>query len=246
MAKLTSKDSKAIAIALTAWGIIFIGSGYTLKEMERPVNVTKTKLEIVQRRVAQKKTNELKLKDIELEINTPLSLDIKDYLDNAEEIDNQTLRSLKLDTSMINITEAGTYKYTIIFKKKKYNGSCIIKEKALPNLELKLNNLKLSKGTSLSTDLSVYISQPLDVEIKKNIILDLSAVSTTENGTYQYTITYNNRLYTGTIEVYEPQTKVITPPNSPKEDNDTENKDDNSQPETKTEKEIEKNNIEEK
>ena len=65
MAKLSNKDSKVIAIALTAWGIIFIGSGYTIKAMDKPVHVTKTKLEIVQKRVAQKKTNELRLKDIE-------------------------------------------------------------------------------------------------------------------------------------------------------------------------------------
>lgn len=245
MKKLTKKELKLVSITIATWGLLFAGSGLVMNSVQKPPKIIKSKFEVTSKRVSEAKTNEIKLKDIELEINTPLSLDIKDYLDNAEEIDNQTLRSLKLDTSMINITEAGTYKYTIIFKKKKYNGSCIIKEKPLPNLELKLNNLKLSKGTSLSTDLSVYISQPLDDEVKKNIILDLSAVSTTENGTYQYTITYNNRLYTGTIEVYEPQTKVITP-NSPKEDNDTENKDDNSQPETKTEKEIEKNNIEEK
>ena len=238
MAKLTSKDSKVIAIALTAWGIIFIGSGYTIKSLDKPVNVTKTKLEIVQRRVSQKKTNELKLKDIELEINTPLSLDVKDYLDNAEEIDNETIKSLKLDTSMVNITEAGTYKYTINFKKKKYNGNCTIKEKPLPNLELKLNNLKLARGSSLSTDLSVYISQTLEEEVKKNIILDLSAVSTTETGIYQYTVTYNNRLYTGTIEVYEPQTKVITP-NSPKDETDNQedkSKDDQQQTEKEEEK----------
>lgn len=238
MAKLNSKDSKVIAIALTAWGIIFIGSGYTIKSLDKPVNITKTKLEIVQRRVSQKKTNELKLKDIELEINTPLSLDVKDYLDNAEEIDNETIKSLKLDTSMVNITEAGTYKYTITFKKKKYNGNCTIKEKPLPNLELKLNNLKLARGSSLSTDLSVYISQTLEEEVKKNIILDLSAVSTTETGIYQYTVTYNNRLYTGTIEVYEPQTKVITP-NSPKDDTDNQedkSKDDQQQTEKEEEK----------
>ena len=238
MAKLNSKDSKVIAIALTAWGIIFIGSGYTIKSLDKPVNITKTKLEIVQRRVSQKKTNELKLKDIELEINTPLSLDVKDYLDNAEEIDNETIKSLKLDTSMVNITEAGTYKYTITFKKKKYNGNCTIKEKPLPNLEFKLNNIKLAWGSSLSTDLSVYISQTLEEEVKKNIILDLSAVSTTETGIYQYTVTYNNRLYTGTIEVYEPQTKVITP-NSPKDDTDNQedkSKDDQQQTEKEEEK----------
>ncbi len=238
MAKLTSKDTKVIAIALTAWGIIFIGSGYTIKAMDKPVNVVKTKLEVVQRRVSQKKTNELKLKDIELEINTPLSLDVKDYLDNAEEIDNETIKNLKLDTSMINITEAGTYKYTITFKKKKYNGTCFIKEKPLPNLELKLNNLKLPRGSSLSTDLATYISQTLEEDVKKNIILDLSAVSTTETGIYQYTVTYNNRLYTGTIEVYEPQTKVITP-NSPKDEEDNQedkNKDNSSQTEKEEEK----------
>lgn len=219
MAKLTNKESKIIAIVLTAWGIIFIGSGYTIKTMDKPVKETKTELQILQKRVSQKKTNELKLKDIELEINTPLSLNIKDYLENIEEIDNETINSLKLDTSMVNITEAGTYKYTIIFNKKKYNGNCTIKEKPLPNLELKLNNLKVPTGTTLSTNLEVYISETLEEEVKKNIILDLSKISTTETGIYQYTITYNNKLYTGTIEVYEPQSKDIIADNQTEDEN---------------------------
>ena len=218
MAKLTNKESKIIATVLTAWGLIFIGSGYTINAMDKPVKENKTELQILQKRIAQKKTNELKLKDIELEINTPLSLNIKDYIENIEEIDNETIESLKLDTSMINITEAGTYKYTIVFNKKKYSGNCTIKEKPLPSLELKLNNLKVPIGTTLSTNLEVYISETLEEEIKKNIILDLSKISTAETGIYQYTITYNNKLYTGTIEVYEPQSKDIITDSSKEEE----------------------------
>lgn len=223
MAKLTIKDKRIISVALATWGILLIGSGYTINILDKPVATKKSNLQIVQKRVAQKKTNEIKLKDIELEVNTPLSLNVKDYLDNSEEIDQDTIKSLKLDTSTINITQPGTYKYTISFKKKKYNGTCIIKEKDLPKLELSLKNLKLSKGSSLSTELATYINETLTDEVKNNIILDLSAVSTTEPGIYQYSVTYNNRLYTGTIEVYEPQTKIITPNNTEDKNNDKEN-----------------------
>lgn len=232
--KLSSKDIRTISFVLAIWGLLFIGSGYTMTIITEPVTVNKNKLEIIQKRVAQRKTNEIKLKELELEINTPLSLNIKDYLNNPEEIDDEIIKTLKLDTSTININEPGTYKYTVTFKKKKYIGQCTIKEKPLPKVEITLKNLKLPIGSSLSTDVATYIVGPLIDEVKNNIILDLSTISTTETGIYQYTVTYNNQLYTGTIEVYEPQTKVITPnKNEEKEENEVLNKDTNTEEEKK-------------
>lgn len=211
MHKLTSKETKAISLALTAWGILLITSGTIMNYSAKPTRIVRHKLEVTQKRVAETKTNEIKLKTITTQINEPLSVKVEDYLENSDQLDITILKKLKLDTSMVNINEAGTYKYTITFDKKQYNGIYTIKEKELPKVELTLKNLKISLGSAISTEISTYVEEILTEEIKNNIILDLSAISTSEAGIYQYTITYNQRLYTGTIEVYEPQMKVITP-----------------------------------
>ena len=209
--KFTRKETKAISIALASWGILLIGSGGILTTMQEPAKVTKTKLEVIQKRVAEAKTNEIKLKDMTLEINQPLSVDVKDYLENIEELDDSVIKALKLDTSMVNINQAGTYTYTISFKKKKYNGTFVIKEKELPQVDLTLKNLSLEVGSALSTNLSTYINEPIADEVKNNITLNLTAVNTMQPGNYQYTVTYDGRLYTGTIEIYEPQPTILTP-----------------------------------
>ena len=118
MGKLTSKDTKIISIALATWGILFISSGYTMNVMTKPQTVITKELEITQKRVAQRKTSEIKLQEMISTIDEPLSLNVRDYLINVENIDSETIKSLKLDTSTVNITEAGTYKYTITFNKK--------------------------------------------------------------------------------------------------------------------------------
>ncbi len=220
MGKLTNKETRIISIALTSWGLILTGSGYAMQGMTntKPA-VIKNDLEVVHKRVAEVKSNEIKLKDIELEINNTLSVDVKDYLENVDEIDSDTLKELKLDTSTIKTTEAGNYTYTISYKKKKYNGTVIIKEKKLPDVDLTINNLSLTIGSPLSTDKQIYIKETLTDEVKESIIIDLTQVNTQKTGTYKYTVTYNGILYTGTITVYEPQQKVLTPSNGT-EDND--------------------------
>ena len=64
MGKLTSKDTKIISIALAAWGILFISSGYTMNVMTQPQTVITKELEITQKRVAQRKTSEIKLQEL--------------------------------------------------------------------------------------------------------------------------------------------------------------------------------------
>lgn len=211
MKKITNKEKKVLSLTLAVWGIVLISSGTIMQINTKPIIEKKLNLTITQKRVAESKTNEIKLKDIVLEMNQPLSLDIKDYLENTNEISNNVLKSLKLDTSMINITQAGTYTYTISYKKKKYNGTCIIKEKELPKVEITLKNLTLEKGTTLSTNLSTYITEQLSEEVKNNITLNLTNVDTTQAGNYQYSVTYNGKLYTATITIYEPQPTILTP-----------------------------------
>ena len=144
-----------------------------------------------------------------------------------------------LDTSMVKTSEPGTYTYTVSYKKKKYNGTLVIKEKELPNVDLTVNNLTLTIGSPLSTDKQIYVKETLTDEMKEAIIIDLTKVNTTKAGNYEYTVIYNNISYTGHIEVIEPQTKVILPPNG------TEDKKDNQDnKENKEDKDSENNNTE--
>lgn len=239
MGKLTIKETRIISLALASWGIILTGSGLTMNLMTKPVPVAKNDLNVIHKRVAEVKSNEIKLKDIELEINEPLSVNVKDYLENANDIDDETLKALKLDTSMVKTSEPGTYTYTVSYKKKKYNGTLVIKEKELPNVDLTVNNLTLTIGSPLSTDKQIYVKETLTDEMKEAIIIDLTKVNTTKAGNYEYTVIYNNISYTGHIEVIEPQTKVILPSNG------TEDKKDNQDnKENKEDKDSENNNTE--
>lgn len=232
---MTNKEHRALSITIASCGILLIGSGLIMSTSNKTVVEKHYSVEINERKVSESKTNEIKLKDLELEVNTPLSVDVKDYLENVEELETSIIKALKLDTSAINITEAGVYTYTISFKKKKYNGTFTIKEKKLPEMELTLKEINIPKDTALSTDLTTYIVETLTEEIKANITLDLSKVNAAQVGVYQYTVTYNGKVYTSTINVYVQN--VITPntPTTlPKEEETENNTPTEEQPETPT------------
>lgn len=217
--KLSQKQKYIIITATAIWGIIFIGSGITMTFMDTPVTETKTELKITQKRIANMKSNEIRLKNMEQEINQPLSVNIKDYLENIDDIDETIINKLQLDTSMVNVNQAGNYTYTVKYNKKTFNGTFTIKEKPLPDMILTLKNLNLEVGTALSTDIQTYITETLTDEVKQNVKLNLTNVNTAQAGNYQYTVTYNGRLYTGTITIFEPQ-KSDTNSNTDKTDTD--------------------------
>ncbi len=223
---MDNKTKKITISTIAVLGVLCIASGIIMPLVikgKEPKNVVKFK--IIQKRVAKTKDNEIKLKDMESEINTPISVDIKDYL--VYDLEDKILKQLKLDTSAINVTVAGTYTYTITYKKKTYNGTYVIKEKPLPTIDkLTLKSLKLTKGATLSTDITTYIVETVPEEAKIAMKLDLSSVNVNAAGAYQYTITYNGKFYTGNIEIYEPQ---VTLP--PVKDKDTE-KEENKEPDT--------------
>lgn len=220
---ITSKQRNIIVATVSIWGFILIGSGVTMNLMSKPATkVTKQEVKITQKRVANMKSNEIRLKEMEQEINQPLSMNIRDYLENANDIEESILQELKLDTSMVNVNQAGSYTYTITYKKKTFNGAFKIKEKPLPDMILTLKNLNLELGSALSTDLATYINETLTDEVKANVKLNLTNVNTAQAGSYQYTVTYNGRLYTGTITIYEPQKEQPTTPTDDKKDNEKE------------------------
>ena len=96
----------------------------SINKTYKPKEMIRYTLNVEEKRIsqAQAKTNEIKLKDIEIEINNPISMNIEDYLENINNIEMSVLKLLKLDTSLVNITQAGTYQYTITYNKKKYIG----------------------------------------------------------------------------------------------------------------------------
>lgn len=228
---ITSKQRNIIVAVIAIWGIIFIGSGITMNFMDKPITKTKRELKVTQKRVANMKSNEIRLKNMEQEINQPLSVNVKDYLENANDIEEDILRELQLDTSMVNANQAGNYTYTIKYKKKTFNGTFTIKEKPLPDMVLTLKNLNLETGSALSTDVQTYITEKLTAELKKNIKLNLTNVNTAQAGSYQYTVTYNGRLYTGTITIYTPQKTEQPSKPSTGEDNTEEENNNNTEEE---------------
>lgn len=207
--KLSYNDKKKLYIVLCIWSVIMIASGLILNVNNKDIIKTKYNVKINQKHIAQQRSHEIKLKEIEIEIDTPLSVDVKDYLEDTDNLDETIYDYLRLDTSNVKTNEAGTYTYTVTYKKKKYNGTIIVKEKELPNIALQLKSVKLEIGNALPTDLQDYIATPLTKEMKSNITLDISKVNNTQTGEYQYTITYNKIIYVGTVTVSNP--KVIIP-----------------------------------
>ena len=54
MGKLTKKETRIISLALASWGVIMLGSGFTMKNMIKPTEVKKNDLEVVHKRVDEK------------------------------------------------------------------------------------------------------------------------------------------------------------------------------------------------
>lgn len=206
------KNIRIICVsALTLLGIMCITSGVMYSKLQSNNIEEKILVVVEQKRVSTDTDVNIKLKDLTIEVNTPLSVKIVDYLETA--VSDEVLANLKLDTSSVNVTQTGTYNYTVTYKKKKYNGIIIVKEKQVTNNTLQsitLKTLKFNIGTPLSTDISNYIIEPLTEEIKSTMIIDLSNVNVNKAGSYQYTIKYNNSIYTGTITITESQPTLST------------------------------------
>ena len=111
---ITKKESRFLSLTIAACGLLLIGSGLVMTNTKKETIIKKNySVSITEQKVAQSKTNEIKLKKMELEINNPISLNIKDYIENVDQIEESVLKALKLDTSVVNINQAGTYTYTV-------------------------------------------------------------------------------------------------------------------------------------
>lgn len=224
--KLNLKEKKVLSIFLGIYGISLIITSLIMNNYLQPIIQNKYSIKITNKKVTGFKTNEIKLKDIEKEINTPLSVNIKDYLDGIDKIDESIINAMKLDTSQVNVTQAGKYTYIITYKKKKYSAYITIKEKELPKLDIELKNLRYEKNTNLPTNLENYINTTLTDEVKNNIKLDLSEVKIDQIGTYKYTVTYNKTMYTADIEIYEKKEEQVNEQNNNEEKKDEKKEED--------------------
>lgn len=197
--------------ALSLLGILCISSGIMYNSLQENNVEEKVLVIIEQKQVSKENDIDIKLKNLTIEVNTPLSVKIIDYLDSA--VRDEVLANLKLDTSAVNVTKPGTYNYTVSYKKKTYQGIIIVKEKEIVNNTLQsitLKTVNINVGTALPTDVSNYVIEPLTDEVKTNMLINLSKVNVNIAGSYQYTITYNNSIYTGTIVVTETQPTLST------------------------------------
>ncbi len=205
--------------ALSLLGVLSIASGVMYNSLQANNVEEKILVVVEQKQVSTEKDIDIKLKNLTIEVNTPLSVKIIDYLDSA--VSDEVLANLKLDTSNVNVTEPGTYNYTITYKKKIYNGIITVKEKELTNnntlQSITLKTVNVNIGTALSTDISNYVIEPLTDEIKSKMLIDLSNVNVNKAGSYQYTIKYNNSIYTGTITITESQPTLSTNINDTKD-----------------------------
>ena len=211
--KLEKKQIRTLSITLATFGVLLIISSLIMNAQVKPIIETKYTVNVSSKRIeqAQAKTNEIKLKKIEVEINNPISVDIKDYLEDVDKISDETLKALKLDTSLVNIKEAGNYQYTIKYKKKKYLGTIIVKEKELPNVTITLKTIKLKTKEALSSNPRTFIEGDIPDEVYNNLTLDISKVDTQNQGDYTYLITYKGVTYQGKVEVRDPGPTIITP-----------------------------------
>lgn len=211
--KLNQKQARILSSTLTAFSIFTIISGIIMNINDKPIIHTKYKVSVEKNKIAeaQAKTDEIKVKDIEIEINNPISVNIKDYLEDVDKLKETTIKALKLDTSLVNINEAGSYKYTITYGKKKYLGTIKVKEKELPNVTLTLKTIKLQTKESLSSNPRTFIEGEISDEVYNNLTLDISKVDTQNQGDYTYYIIYKGVTYQGKIEVRDPGPTIIAP-----------------------------------
>lgn len=203
------KGLRLLLLSLTFSGLLSTTSGIVLNSMDIKPTKNKIKVKVVEKQVSRIKTNVPVLKDIEVEVNEPISVDVKEYISNLDDIDHSILRDFKLDTSLVNLTQAGKYAYTISYDGKKYNGNVIVKEKVDQTIKLQIKSLKFKVNEEIPTDVKNYVDTELTPEMLDVIKLDISKVNNKLAGDYQYTITYENQLYTGIINIYEEQPSQI-------------------------------------
>ena len=207
---LNAKELKILSFVVAFWGIVLLSNGCSLLskqaiQMKKVYTVNINSNQEIEEQ--EKQATELKLKDVEIEVGTPISTNAKDYIVNSEQFSELQIKQLTetLDTSLVNINQPGTYKFTLIYKKKKYEGVVKVSQKELPNVTFTLKAKIMPTTGTLSRNKRDYVYEELAPEVYNNMILDLREVEAHQSipGKYKYTITYKDTTYYGDFEIVE-------------------------------------------
>lgn len=207
--ELNKKTINIMIVTFAFLGILCVVSGLIMPSFAMPdehiinFSITQERIDLPEEEIIIRPRNLTK------EINQPLSMDIRHYLYDADHLDENILNRLVLDTSSVNIDEAGVYTYLIILDEFIYTGTITIRERDLPRLDLTLRNLSFERGSTIPTDISKFIEEDLSAEILSLMNIDLSNVNPNIPAIYQYSITFNGRMFTGTISIFEPQPRAF-------------------------------------
>lgn len=164
--KLNKKEKTILSAVLASFGIIMVTSGIVMNGKTKPITKTKYTLNVSKQKITeqQARKNEIKLKNITTEENTPISLKVEDYLEDIDQISDDVLKLLKLDTSLVNLSQPGVYQYTITYNKKKYIGEITVKAKEAPKITLRDVTFEIGEA-SFSKYAKDYINEDLPVEV---------------------------------------------------------------------------------
>ena len=227
--KLNSRELQILSIVIAIWGIFLVTSG-TIMSQDKKTIVKKTySIDVSTQQISQiqAKKNEIIVKDITIEAGNPISSNVRDYLENPDQISDTMLAQLSkgLDTSSVNINQAGTYTYSITYKKKTYQAKITVTNKVLPKVTITLREKNMPTTGTISRNVRDYIYENVSDEVVKNMILDLKEVIAHQNipGKYKYSIIYNDTTYYGDFIIREPVevsvTTIVCPANSTQDPN---------------------------
>lgn len=209
------KKARNIAVlSLATLGLICVGSGSILAFSAKENEKVATNSGLVY-------SERIKLTPIKqtVKVNQTLPSRLRDYI--KEDLSDEILDKIKLDTSKVDISKAGSYEYTLSYKKQVFKGTIIVEDLIMPVQEINANteitkitlkDIVLYKGESLPTDISNYIVEPLDPVTAGEIEFALPTSNITmQTGAYTYNVTFRNMVYTGTITVQENQALTSKP-----------------------------------
>ena len=227
--KLNSRELQILSIVIAIWGIFLVTSG-TIMSQDKKTIVKKTySIDVSTQQISQiqAKKNEIIVKDITIEAGNPISSNVRDYLENPDQISDTMLAQLSkgLDTSSVNINQAGTYTYSITYKKKTYQAKVTVTNKVLPKVTITLREKNMPTTGTISRNVRDYIYENVSDEVVKNMILDLKEVIAHQNipGKYKYSIIYNDTTYYGDFIIREPvevsTTTIVCPTGSTQDPN---------------------------
>lgn len=208
--KMSKNELQLFSVIVAVIGLFLVISGTVMNHSKKTVTKKVYSVNVSMKQISQvqAKKNEVILKDITIDEGTPISTSIRDYLENPEQISDEMLEQLSkgLDTSAVNINQAGTYPYTISYKKKQYQAKIIVNKKELPKVNITLKEKNIPTTGTISRSIKDYIYEEVPDEVLKNMVLDLKEVIAHQKipGKYKYSIIYNDTTYYGDFIIHEP------------------------------------------